>query len=485
MNTMLRRAGLSLLLVTMVIVAGCGTGDDDDDSSSCPEGVRGGPFGHRGNGCDDSPTPEAETPTPGSSRIFSGYWLDNEEAAGGFVAAAGDLTGDGSDDFLVSGHGGDEYAGVVYVVSGSSAGGDLLEVAYAVFWGESVSYLNEAATGDFNSDGFLDLVMGAYGYNGQNGRFYVVYGPIQSGEYNNVRDAADVVWDGEGDVGSLGYALAAGDYNGDGIDDLAVSAPDEDGAVYIIEGPLPPTGSTMSFGQVSTKFVGVSGMLLGYSLSTGHFNKDEMDDLLIGAPGGVGSAYIVYGRDEFTAGVVAIADVADVVFEDAQGENDFGTAVVAGDINDNGLDDVIVGAPDSDNGTVYVFAGPLDTSHYFSSQAFSIFGEDSNDNAGSALTVGDINGDGFSDLVIGATGWNYGDGAVYLVLQPFLTDTSLNLTAADQVWYGAPDTRTGASVCALPDVTGDGADEVLYGAPDTNSDAYLGVGEVRFEAGTP
>ena len=170
------------------------------------------------------------------------------DAAGSSVAMVGDVTGDGLADALAgapwSSDGGDG-AGQAYLLAGGTSGVVSLSAADAVFTGAAIAmHLGSALTAlDLDNDGQLDLALGASGdadgaaYGTDAGHTYVYYGPV-SGAFSSA--AADVTVTGmSGDA--LGTALAAGDVDADGIDDLMIGAPDDDahrgaGSVYVLYG---------------------------------------------------------------------------------------------------------------------------------------------------------------------------------------------------------------------------------------------------------
>ncbi len=295
----------------------------------------------------------------GSALVYSGadgsllYQWDGESAFdqfGGLVSGAGDVNCDGYDDLLVGAlfadPGGRIDAGSAYLFSG--ANGTLLyqwngQMAHDVF-GQSVSN-----AGDVNADGVPDLVVGAQSTDpgGQQdaGSAFAFSGADGSLLY---------VWDGQASDDRLGYSVSdAGDFNGDGFDDVIVGAPDAD------PGGLSKAGSAYVFS-------GLDGSLLnqwngtvyygnfGFSVSSaGDVNRDGFDDVIVGA---------------FRAGSVFVFSGADgsLLHQWNEGVNElwFGFSVSgAGDVNADGWDDLVVGAHGSSHpgglsqaGTAYVFS---------------------------------------------------------------------------------------------------------------------------------
>ena len=233
-----------------------------------------------------------------------------------------------------------------------------------------------SAAGDVNNDGFDDLIVGAPDAEGNaenSGVSYVVYGK----DDNTAIDLSEIVGHGFEINGvstddQSGYSVgSAGDVNNDGFDDLIVGAPNADGnaensgASYVVFGKSDDDAVDLStLEENATGFVinGTSeGDQFGFSVSTaGDMNGDGFDDLIIGAPAADGSvdnsgvSYVVYGKaDSGAVDLSAIAEgVGGFVINGTSGGDGFGTSVsAAGDVNGDGFDDLIVGAPHADSVT--------------------------------------------------------------------------------------------------------------------------------------
>lgn len=431
------------------------------------------------------------------------------DSAGYAVSSVGDVNGDGLADLLVGANGNDQAsdgAGAAYVVFGKQ-GGDPVELADVASGQGGFKIVGETAqdqagfsvssAGDINGDGVNDLIVGAPA--NATGAAYVVFGSASGGPVDLAAIAAGrggFKIAGERTFDNAGFSVAAiGDLNGDGRSELLIGAPFQDaggesaGAAYVVYGkadgePIDLAGVTA--GQGGFKIVGAFDFdQAGSAVSAaGDVNGDGRPDLVIGAPGSLnGTAYVLFGREDDDP--IALADIAEgrggfqIV-----GENLFdaaGTSVsAAGDINGDGLSDLIVGAPANDTGgdsagAAYVVFGqatgtPVSLADVAAGQGgFKIVGEQSGDQAGiSVSAAGDLNGDGLDDLLVGAFGRDGSTGAAYLVFGGTNGPLDLDDVAAGrgglQLFGEAPGTRAGVSVSAAGDVNGDGLADLLIGA---------------------
>jgi hypothetical protein len=314
------------------------------------------------------------------------------------VAGAGDVNGDGFSDFIVGAHASDGGAGAAFVYSGAT--GALLYEKHGVA-GDLLGY-SVASAGDVNGDGKSDFIVGAPfaspgGFSFFNaGSVYVYSGATGAVLYQKDGAAA-------GDL--QGYCVgSAGDVNNDGKADFIIGAPQAHigsfvnnvGAAYVYSGA---DGALLY-----EKDGAATGDLFGTSVaSAGDVNGDSRNDFIVGcnnaAPGGrtsAGSAFIYSGS---TGGLLYQKDGA------VAGDN-FGYSVgAAGDVNNDGKADVIIGANSADPGgrnsagRVYVYSGST------GSELFHRDGSAAGDQLGiSVAAAGDVNGDGKSDVIMGASG---------------------------------------------------------------------------------
>ncbi|MFG1422255.1 Ig-like domain-containing protein [Roseixanthobacter liquoris] len=408
----------------------------------------------------------------------------NGDYAGWSVSKAGDVNGDGVGDFVIGvpysdvGTADDDNGGHAYVIFGkTAAAGGLGTIDLSMFDGEAAANLpgikisgvagsltgvSVSNAGDVNGDGIDDLLVGANNADPANvsnaGNTYVIFGATSaSGGLHNIDLAAFEDADPSNDPGVRiagaraegfsGYTVsAAGDVNGDGIDDLILGAPQANtstlpyaGVSYVIYGKNAADGGLANidlsaFDDVDAAndpgFV-ISGPevfgFFGYSVSgAGDVNGDGVADLIVGsnwasplARPQAGEAYVIYGK----VGGVGSIDLANL--SSNQGFTISGAAVQAftgvsvsdaGDVNGDGYDDVIVGAfydgaGGNKAGASYVVYGraggvaSIDLAALGPSQGFKIAGAHANDQSGYAVSAaGDVNGDGFADVIVGAYG---------------------------------------------------------------------------------
>lgn len=370
------------------------------------------------------------------------------EFMGYTVSGAGDVNNDGFDDVIAGAFGAQPFSGYMigsaYVYCGQT--GTLLwrfdGQADRDHFAVSVS-----GAGDVDNDGFDDLIVGAYqadpGGLLDAGSAYV---------YSGQTGALLYQFDGSADVAGFGWSVSgAGDVDGDNHADLIVGAENISsgaGAAYLYSGA---NGSLIHFFDGNT----TGGGMLGNSVSgAGDVNGDNLDDVIIGAPGAgpnyQGEAYIFAGPNWSTPHLTLTGLPTD---------DNFGWSVSgAGDVDGTGFDDVIVGSYWTGNkrGAAYVFSGQT------GALIHDFYGENADDLLGFSVSgAGDVNLDGHADLIVGAHDTDfshYRAGSAYV----FCGDTGLAMLRLDGF---AEYDNIGHSVAAGGDVNGDGCPDLVAGAP--------------------
>ncbi len=422
------------------------------------------------------------------------------DTAGARNAVAPDTDGDGlADLFLASGE-------IAYLLHEPALLGTQVDVTAATaampFEAAGDAYPSSVSgAGDVNGDGVGDLIVGTGGQDrgGSNaGVAYVIYGPV-TGAVDLSQADAILVGEHAGDNAG-GTVAGAGDMNGDGYDDVIVSASGYDGssssvgAVYVVFGPIE---GVLSLADADLKLVGEgSHSVTGSSVSgAGDVDGDGLDDLIIGAPrddrGGywAGVAYLVRGG---TTGTLSLANAHATFVGEVAGDVAGSSVAGVGDVDGDGFDDVLIGAPEhqaggDSAGVAYLVRGPVSGEMSLATADAKLMGRGVQSVGYSVAPAGDFNGDGLPDVIVGGVGDNVGGesaGAAYVVLAP-ITGT-IDVDLADDILVGeeAGD-QAGIQVAGGGDVDGDGLDDVIVGANHHNAGGLMWAGAAYVIYGRP
>lgn len=404
------------------------------------------------------------------------------DAMFGFSASgAGDVNGDGYSDIMIGARlfdKGEADEGAVFIYHGSALGINPGAAATVLESNQKDAYLGHTVNpaGDVNGDGYSDIIVGANMYDkGQTneGAAFVHYGSAQG-----VNVAVAVVLEKNQIEAQFGYSVAsAGDVNGDGYADVIVGAmyydngQSNEGSAFIYQG----SSTGLSLTPVSTLESNQAGAQLGSNVSSaGDVNGDGYSDVVVGAvlyangQGGEGAAFIWLGNAE------EVSNVAALMLEGNQNDALYGhSAGSAGDINGDGFDDIIVGAYNYDNGqsnegAVFVYHGSKNGININFASMLEL--NQVNANFGySASSAGDVNGDGYSDIVVGAPKYSNGQLNEGCAIIFYGSSNGVNSLGQIVVEGNQQSASTGNSVSSAGDVNADGYGDIIIGSYNFNN----------------
>lgn len=358
---------------------------------------------------------------------------------------------------------------------------------------DGVFGISVAGGGDFNGDGRQDVIVG----DRKKAVAYIFYGRdadvLSQAELE--ASSADIKFIGPFSGGDFGHSVAwIGHFNDDAYDDVVIGAPWGDyhlsfaGCAYVFFGGDYESGTNFTAGEANRTFVGSNEVdRFGWSVaSAGHFNRDEYDDIVIGAPKSDymlghphGDVYIFYGDNRIGPRDI-FADRENILVAGEHSEQMGFSVASAGDFDHDGLDDVIVGAPyfwtqgDELPGKIEIWGYSQHPSHSGEDENIIIrkyrqIGEKDGDEFGfSTSSAGNVNGDEFDDIVVGAPSAATGvsldrikAGRAYIILGRSSGSQSFFMTLLGAHAYDA----FGYSVGEAGDFNLDGYAEIIIGAP--------------------
>mgnify|MGYP003416935974 FL=1 len=452
----------------------------------------------------------------------NGFRIDGEGVdffSGVSVSSAGDINGDGLDDVMVGALRSYYFSyhdGRSYVVFGQNSGFDAV-IDLANVDGTDGFRMNEARApylvsdaGDINGDGFDDVLVGVEGsygvYNSSEGAAYVVFGKVGGFvadlDLSTLDGKNGFSMDGAGKVNVT--VSGAGDVNGDGFDDVIVGART---ASYVVFGNISGFDATLDLsgldGNAGFRLEGGGAEVSG----AGDINGDGFDDVMLSVGpdaygvAGQGTGYVVFGK---AAGFDPTLELARLDGSDGFGFSDGrsnpqpNSVSNIGDINGDGLDDIVFGTQAfydevtqiNYDSAMYVlfgrttgFSAEIDLSNLDGSNGFRIDGAESEQYSGVSVSgAGDVNGDGFDDVIVGTDQTAYvvfgkaSDFDATLDLAMLTSEMGFTITAI-------PGRTFFSSVSSAGDVNNDGFDDLIIGAPFDNLEHWEGSSYVVFGRG--
>ena len=417
--------------------------------------------------------------SPAGISTISTASLENNQASanyGNAVTTAGDVNGDGFSDVIIASQyydNGEINEGAVFVYLGT-ANGISTTISSTIEGGQIFSEIGSSVStaGDINADGYSDIIIGARYYD--NGEHLEGGGLVFYGSPSGINTSSFDLLEVNQPDAFFGYSVAnAGDVNGDGYGDIIAGA-------YLYDNPEVDEGAAFIFLGSSTGISLVPNITLqsnqanaffGYSVAgAGDVNGDGYSDVIVGAYN--------YTNNQANEGVVFIflgspsgtITTYSTLLEHNQSNAAFGYCVSGtGDVNGDGFSDIVIGSikysnGQSEEGSVFVYGGSstgINTTPVFITESNQNFAE-----MGNAIgNAGDVNGDGYSDLIIGVHNYDNGQTDEGQMLLYYGSNTGLSITNVSSFESNQASSNMGRSVNSAGDVNGDGFSDILAGAP--------------------
>ncbi|MCP4709599.1 MAG: hypothetical protein GY869_13310, partial [Planctomycetes bacterium] len=408
----------------------------------------------------------------------TGWFSEGEQSSANFgfsVSSAGDVNGDGYSDVIVGAEGydnGQSHEGKVFVYHGNASG-----LSYMTNWTAEGDKTNAyfgfsvGAAGDVNNDGYGDVIIGAAGY--ENGQAYEGRAFVYHGSASGLNSSANWYVESDQENAQLGFSIGtAGDVNGDGYSDVIVGAfffsndQDYEGRALVYHGSASGLNVVEDWSAEGDQ----TSAYFGYSVGTaGDVNGDGYCDVIVGAelydnPDiNEGKAFVYHGS------ALGLNTSADWTTEGNLVSAYFGCSVgTAGDVDNDGYSDVIVGAyrysnGQADEGRVFVYHGSATGLNLTAD--WSAESDQNEAYFGRAVgTAGDVNGDGYSDVIVGADYYDNNETNEGMVFVYHGSSSGLNTTVDWSVESDQDEAQFGSSVGTAGDVNGDGYSDVIVGA---------------------
>jgi hypothetical protein len=390
---------------------------------------------------------------------------------GSAVAALGDLAGDGYSDVIVGApwyDNGEPNEGKVFIYHGSSSG---LGVSPA--WTAEINFpearfgTSVASAGDVNDDGYPDVIVSAplygNGENAEGGAF------VYHGSPSGLSTTPSWIAEGNRAGVELEVVSTAGDVNGDGYSDVIIGADSftngesSEGRAFVFHGSASGLSATPDWIAESNQVVALFGSA---AATAGDVNGDGYSDVIVGATGwdngedGEGGAFVYHGS------AIGLEPLPSWTAEGNQASASFASDVsTAGDVNGDGFSDVIVSAWLYDNGEAqegraFVYHGS--PSGLSPAAAWTAESDQAGANLGAGGTAGDVNGDGYSDVIVGAARFN-------LEGRAWVYHGSASGLGTSSTWFSGQGGAFGGDVSTAGDVNSDGFSDVIVGAASFNN----------------